>query len=469
MQNNLIIFGTDGVRGPYGQGAVTPENFERIGRAFGEALRQHHSLKQPSESGAPQVLLARDTRYSGPLLADALSRGLCASGVDVLDAGVLPTSGAAVLLPLYRAQAAAVISASHNPAQDNGVKFFNADGQKIDDALQNEVQSLLNSAQALKKPPAEEKDRGAIRPCLGAERQFENFFYRTFMGLSLRSWRVVVDGANGAASKIAPRMLRHLGAEVFERACEPDGRNINQNCGATHPEALAQTVRALKADLGFAFDGDADRLVVVDHTGAVQDGDAILYLLTKDRLSTDKEAVAGVVGTAMSNQGLEKSLLALGVPLLRTPVGDKYISQALQHTGWVLGAESSGHILDYSLLKTGDGLLAALLVLRALTRTQESFAFAVRELEKMPQVTENVRLPQEVLKRWAWKNSPEWKYQVDQVERQLNDRGRVLVRASGTEPLIRVMVEAQEAATARACAEALARWLRSNAKSAAGQ
>lgn len=448
MTLSSISFGTDGVRGTYGQGAITEACFELIGHAFGLAL----VLQQ---AGPCQMVLGRDTRPSGPLLQAALSRGLRRAGVLVWDAGVLPTAAVAVLVQRLGAQAGAVISASHNPAADNGVKFFDAQGQKISDELQAQVQAWMTR----ERPDA--VFSGEQKPLPNASGLFTEFLRESFPGLNLRSWRIVVDGAHGAAWHVAPTLLRELGAEVIEMACTPDGEHINARCGAVHPEPLARLVRDTRADLGLAFDGDADRLVVVDATGAVQDGDAILYLLTKARLR--HEPVSTVVGTVMSNKGLEDALVALGVELLRTPVGDKHLAQALQSRSLVLGAESSGHVLVYDKLKTGDGLLAALAVLQAMAQTQEPFHLLTRELKKMPQVTLSVRLSEAQRSGWRWQDEPGWHAALEQVQGWLNGQGRLLVRASGTEPVIRVMVEAREQASAQACAEALVHWLKSHA------
>lgn len=448
MTHSTISFGTDGVRGTFGQGAITEEHFEHIGHAFGLALVLQHA-------SACQLVLARDTRPSGPMLQAALSRGLRRAGVKVWDAGVLPTAAVAVLVQHLGAQAGAVISASHNPAADNGVKFFDAQGQKISDALQEQVQLWLTK----ERPSAVFPGEQVAFPQAGAV--FMGFLKNAFSGLNLHSWRVVVDAAHGAAWHVAPTLLREMGAEVIEMACTPEGEHINDRCGATHPQPLARLVRDLRADVGLAFDGDADRLVVVDGRGQVQDGDAILYLLTKARLRS--QAVQTVVGTVMSNMGLEVALKKLGVSLLRTPVGDKHLAQALQANSLALGAESSGHVLVYDKLKTGDGLLAALAVMQALVQAQEPFHFLIRELQKMPQVTLSVRLSEANRGSWRWQDEPGWKAAVEQAQTWLGDNGRLLVRASGTEPVIRVMAEASEQSVAEGCADALATWLKTHA------
>lgn len=453
MEPSTTSFGTDGVRGRFGQAPITVEHVKALGTAFGQALREQ------CPRGVPAVVVGRDTRFSGPALQAALTQGLNDAGVDVWLAQVVPTPAVAWLTSKLGAQAGAVISASHNPAHDNGVKFFDAKGTKISDALQQRVVQLL------RQPCGPAKQPGRVSTVDDAGGLYATFVLQSEPGLRLEGLSVVVDAAHGAVSGIAEGVLRALGAKVHSIASWPDGTNINAGCGATSLEALRRAVLEQNAYMGLAFDGDADRLMLVGRDARVLDGDAILYLLAKDRKAQQAahgRVLRGVVGTVMTNAGLENSLRKLSVELVRTRVGDRYLTQELQARGWELAAESSGHVLDFSKLSTGDALLAALGVLAGLQRSGRDLERALDGLELFPQHTVNVRLD-EGARRWRWEDEESVSRAVRAAQTELASAGRVLVRASGTEPLIRVMVEASSSATARRWAQQLADVLRAGA------
>lgn len=433
-------FGTDGIRGRFGEMPIIPSYVEHVGWALGTAL-----LEQQSN---PVVVIGRDTRASGIELESALAQGLVRAGANVLLVGVLPTPAVAYLTLRHGAQAGAVISASHNPAHDNGVKLFDASGIKIPDALQARLVQLLATPAVTVSSP------GVVRALADGQAQYVDFCVSCEPGLSLKGLKLVVDAAHGAASQTAEQTFRRLGAEVVMVGNRPDGTNINAGVGATHTEALQAAVVAHQADLGLALDGDADRLVLVDSRGSELDGDVVLYLLAKDRLS--RGTLPGVVGTIMSNMGLELSLQKLGVSMVRTKVGDRYLAQALNENQWELGAESSGHILDFSKLRTGDGTLAAVGVLAALRRAGKTLSEMLDGLEMFPQVLINVKLNKAALGSANWETNEEFVLACSQVNTALQGKGRLLVRASGTEPLVRVMVEAPTTAEAKVCAQQVA-------------
>lgn len=437
-------FGTDGIRGRFGEMPIVPSYVEHVGWALGTAL-----LEQKSN---PVVVIGRDTRASGIELESALAQGLVRAGANVLLVGVLPTPAVAYLTQRHGAQAGAVISASHNPAHDNGVKLFDASGIKIPDELQARLLQLLATPAVTASSP------GSVHALADGQAQYVDFCVSCEPGLSLQGLKLVVDAAHGAASQTAEQTFRRLGADVVMIGNCPDGNNINAGFGATHTEALQAAVVEHQADLGLALDGDADRLVLVDSRGAELDGDVVLYVLAKDRLS--RGALPGVVGTVMSNMGLELSLQKLGVSMVRTKVGDRYLAQALNENQWELGAESSGHILDFSKLKTGDGTLAAVGVLAALHRAGKTLAEMLEGLEMFPQVLINVQLNKASVGGANWESNEEFVLACRQVNTALHGKGRLLVRASGTEPLVRVMVEAPSTAEAKECAEKVASALR---------
>lgn len=433
-------FGTDGIRGTVGQAPITPDFVLRLAHAVGRVLKQTQER--------PTVLIGKDTRISGYMLEAAMEAGFNAAGVDVILLGPLPTPGVAYLTRAQRASLGVVISASHNPYPDNGIKFFSAQGTKLSDAWEEEVEALIDAAPAW----VDSRNLGKARRLNDAAGRYIEFCKSTFAtDLSLRGLKVVVDAAHGAAYQIAPKVFHELGADVVAIGCQPDGLNINDGVGATHPEALAMAVRANHADYGVALDGDADRLQMIDAHGRIFNGDELLYLMVQDRVQRS-EKVNGVVGTLMTNMAVEKSLQAQGVPMVRAKVGDRYVLEELHRNQWLLGGEGSGHLLALDKHTTGDGLVSALQVLQACVRSGKTMADLLQGLDLYPQVMINVRLnPGQ-----DWKSNAALAQTQQSVEKQLNGCGRVLIRASGTEPLLRVMVEAQDAALANQCAQALA-------------
>ena len=433
-------FGTDGIRGTVGQAPITPDFVLRLAHAVGRVLKQTEER--------PLVLIGKDTRISGYMLESALESGFNSAGVDVLLLGPLPTPGVAYLTRAQRARLGVVISASHNPYPDNGIKFFSAQGSKLSDAWELAVEAALD------EPPiwADSASLGKTRRLDDAAGRYIEFCKSTFDNdLTLKGVKIVVDAAHGAAYHIAPKVFHELGAEVIAIGCSPDGTNINHHVGATHPEALVAAVLQEKADFGIALDGDADRLQVVDGAGRLYNGDELLYLIARERMARD-EHVPGVVGTLMTNMAVEVALQSRGVKFVRSKVGDRYVLEELARQRWVLGGEGSGHLLVLDKHTTGDGLVSALQVLQTCIRQNQPLAQALAELVLFPQVLLNVRLQP----GQDWKTNRLLAEEAAQVERELGDNGRVLVRASGTEPLLRVMVEARDAAQAQACAQRLA-------------
>lgn len=437
-------FGTDGIRGTVGTVPMTPDFVMRLGHALGMELQSE------ARGGRPAVLIGKDTRISGYLLESALEAGLSSAGVDSHLVGPLPTPGVAYLTRTLRLSAGVVISASHNPYPDNGIKFFSASGEKLPDMLEARIESGL--AKPMGCRPAAELGR-AFRVADAAGRYIEFCKSSIPAHLDLRGLKLVVDCANGAGYHIAPHVLHELGAEVVPLFHQPDGLNINQACGATYPQALAAVVVEQSADAGIALDGDADRLIMVDAAGDVVDGDQLLFAIVAERHA--RQAVAGVVGTLMSNLGLELALAERGIPLVRAGVGDRYVMEQLRSRGWLYGGESSGHIICLDRHTTGDGIVSALQVLESMVASGRSLAECVGGMRRCPQTLINVRLPDGHSGR-AVIESPAIVSVVAEVEQSLAGRGRVLLRPSGTEPLIRVMVEADEAATAAQCADHLA-------------
>lgn len=433
-------FGTDGIRGTVGEAPITPDFVLRLAHAVGRVLRR--------EEERPTVLIGKDTRISGYMLESALESGFNSAGVDVVLLGPLPTPGVAYLTRAQRASLGVVISASHNPYPDNGIKFFSAQGTKLPDSWEEEVEA------ALEQPPvwADSASLGRARRLDDAAGRYIEFCKSTFAhDLTLRGLKIVVDAAHGAAYQIAPKVFHELGAEVMAIGCAPDGLNINDEVGATHPDALVRAVRANHADYGIALDGDADRLQMVDAAGRLYNGDELLYLMAADRLGRD-EHVPGVVGTLMTNMAVEEALLRRGVKFLRTKVGDRYVLEELQRQRWLLGGEGSGHLLALDCHTTGDGLISALQVLQACVRSEKTLAQLLADVPLFPQVLLNVRLSPEQ----DWKTNALLTQVTREVEAELDGNGRVLVRASGTEPLLRVMVEARDADQASRCAQRLA-------------
>ncbi len=441
-------FGTDGVRGRVGQLPITPDFVMRLGFSAGKVLVAHAPDRGNLKPGErPAVLIGKDTRVSGYMLEAALEAGFSAAGVDVCLVGPMPTPAIAYLTRALRLQAGVVISASHNPYYDNGIKFFSAQGTKLDDALEAEIEAGIDAP--LVCVPSSEL--GRARRIDDAAGRYIEFCKSTFPNdFDLRGLKIVIDCAHGAAYHIAPHVFHELGAEVVAIGAEPNGLNINQDVEATAPQALRDAVLAHRADLGIALDGDADRVIMVDAAGEVYDGDQLLYAVVRSRMS--QGGVAGVVGTLMTNLALEHALSALGVPFARAAVGDRYVLEMLSEKGWLYGGENSGHLLCLDRHTTGDGIIAALQVLSALRYEQVGLGALLGQLSLYPQVLINVPL----VKGFPWKDHPLIEAARQSVESSLNGTGRVLLRASGTEPLLRVMVEGRDADLVQACAEQLA-------------
>ncbi|MDD2712051.1 MAG: phosphoglucosamine mutase [Simplicispira sp.] len=437
---NRKYFGTDGIRGTVGQAPITPDFVLRLAHAVGRVLKQSEER--------PLVLIGKDTRISGYMLESALESGFNSAGVDVLLLGPLPTPGVAYLTRAQRASLGVVISASHNAYPDNGIKFFSAQGSKLPDAWEFAVEAALDESPVW----ADSASLGKTRRLEDAAGRYIEFCKSTFdHDLTLRGVKMVVDAAHGAAYHIAPKVFHELGAEVISIGCAPDGLNINHEVGATHPDALVRAVLEHQADFGIALDGDADRLQMVDGAGRLYNGDELLYLMVCDRIGRD-EHVPGVVGTVMTNMAVELALQTCGVKFVRSKVGDRYVLEELVRQRWVLGGEGSGHLLVLDKHTTGDGLVSALQVLQTCVRNGQTLAQALADLALFPQVLLNVRLQP----GQDWKTNLVLAHEIQSVERELGQSGRVLVRASGTEPLLRVMVEAREEAQANTCAQRLA-------------
>jgi phosphoglucosamine mutase len=436
-------FGTDGIRGTVGQAPITPDFILRLAHAVGRVLKQHEAR--------PTVLIGKDTRISGYMLESALESGFNSAGVDVVLLGPLPTPGVAYLTRTQRATLGVVISASHNPFFDNGIKFFSAQGAKLSDAWERDVEAALD------QPPvwADSANLGKTRRLDDAAGRYIEFCKSTFANdLTLKGLKIVVDAAHGAAYNIAPKVFHELGAEVIAIGCQPDGLNINHEVGATHPQALVQAVRANQAHYGIALDGDADRLQLVDAEGRLYNGDELLYLMVDERLNRG-EVVPGVVGTLMTNMAVQLAVQARGVQFLRAKVGDRYVLEALEQHSWLMGGEGSGHLLALDKHTTGDGLISSLQVLQACVRSGKTMAELLVAVQLFPQTLINVRLRPDQ----DWQGTPGLSDAIRAVEAELADLGRVLIRASGTEPLVRVMVEARDADQAQACAERIASML----------
>jgi phosphoglucosamine mutase len=437
-------FGTDGIRGTVGQAPITPDFVLRLAHAVGRVLKKTESR--------PTVLIGKDTRISGYMLESALESGFNSAGVDVVLLGPLPTPGVAYLTRAQRASLGVVISASHNAYPDNGIKFFSAQGTKLTDAWEQAVEAALD------EPPvwADSASLGKTRRLDDAAGRYIEFCKSTFANdLTLKGMKIVVDAAHGAAYHIAPKVFHELGAEVVAIGCAPDGLNINHEVGATHTDALVAAVKANHADYGVALDGDADRLMMVDASGRLFNGDELLYLMADERIGRD-ENVPGVVGTLMTNMAVEVAFKKRGVQFVRAKVGDRYVLEELHKHKWLLGGEGSGHLLALDKQTTGDGLVSALQVLQTCVRSERSMAQLLADVTLFPQTLINVRLQP----GQDWKTNTRLASETKAVEAELGDHGRVLIRASGTEPLVRVMVEARDAAQAQACAERLAATLR---------
>ncbi|MEN9902291.1 MAG: phosphoglucosamine mutase [Pseudomonadota bacterium] len=439
-------FGTDGVRGRVGQYPITPDFVLRLGYAAGQVLANRNA----SGSHRPGVLIGKDTRNSGYMLEAALEAGFSAAGVDVFLTGPLPTPGIAYLTRALRLQAGVVISASHNPFHDNGIKFFSADGKKLPDDVEHAIEAAIDAMEGKPMQTVEPKDLGRARRIDDAAGRYIEFCKSTVpASFDLRGLKIVVDCAHGAAYHIAAEVLHELGAEVVAIGNMPDGVNINEGVGALHPELLASTIEATGADFGIALDGDADRLVIVDAAGQAYDGDQILYAIVQERLLDGP--VAGVVGTLMTNMALEQALKTRGVPFKRAKVGDRYVMEMLAAEGWLYGGENSGHILALDRHTTGDGLVSALQVLVALKRSGGNMAELLGGLALFPQCMINVP----VKAGFNWQNHVGVVAAVEASEARLGAKGRVLLRPSGTEPVLRVMVEAEARDLSRTEAESI--------------
>jgi phosphoglucosamine mutase len=432
-------FGTDGVRGKVGEFPITPEFAMKLGWAAGRVL---------SQRGTRKVLIGKDTRISGYLLETALEAGLISAGIDVRLLGPMPTPAVSYLTHTFRAEAGIVISASHNPYYDNGIKFFSADGAKLDDEIELAIEAELE--QPMVCEPSEKLGK-AQRIDDAAGRYIEFCKSHLPKHLSLSGLRIVLDCANGATYHIAPSVFRELGADVHTIACSPNGLNINEKCGATHTDALQEAVVELAADLGIAYDGDGDRVMMVDHTGRQIDGDEIIYMIARAAQARG-ELKGGVVGTLMSNMGLELALAKMGIPFARSKVGDRYVMEMLTEKGWRIGGENSGHVLNLDHTGTGDGIVASLQVLAAMIEAGVSLADFSHGMTKLPQVLINVKFEKGTIPL----ENQHVKDVIAKVEQELHGQGRVLIRKSGTEPLIRVMVEGKDHAQVQHYAEQIA-------------
>ena len=442
-------FGTDGVRGEVGTPPITPDFVMRLGHATGRLLREQHQ-----GGGRLSVLIGKDTRISGYMLEAALEAGLSAAGVDTVLTGPLPTPAIAYLTRALRLQAGLVISASHNPFADNGIKFFNGDGDKISDAAELGIEAQFD----LGLRCVGSAELGKAKRLNDAAGRYIEFCKRAFPSeLTLRGLKIVVDSAHGAAYHVAPAVFHELGAEVISIGASPDGLNINRGVGATHPHYVSEAVRKHEASVGIALDGDGDRLLMVDAQGRCYDGDQLVYIIAAHRaalgeLGAASDAGRGVVGTQMTNFGLERAFAERGIPFARAKVGDRYVLDVLREKRWLLGGENSGHILCLDRHSTGDAIIAALEVLRVLVQRGVSLGEAAAEVTLLPQKLINVRID----KSSAWAEKPQLKTTLADWQRRLAGHGRILLRPSGTEPFVRVMVEAEDEALAARGAEAIA-------------
>ena len=436
-------FGTDGIRGEVGISPITPDFVMRLGYAAGKVLAQEES----AGANRPSVLIGKDTRISGYMLEAALEAGFSAAGVDVMLAGPMPTPAVAYLTRALRLSAGVVISASHNPFQDNGIKFFSAQGNKLPDAVELAIESALE----LPMSCVSSDKLGKARRLDDARGRYIEFCKSTFPNeLDLRGLKLVIDCAHGAAYHIAPDVFHELGAEVVAIGNQPNGFNINDGHGATQPATLSAAVQAHGADLGIALDGDADRLLMVDANGRIFNGDELLYVIVKDRLANG--GIDGAVGTLMTNMAVESAFGEMGVGFARAKVGDRYVLELLQERGWEVGGEGSGHLLVLDKHTTGDGIISALQILSALRRSGATLSAITSELSLWPQTLLNVKIKP----GFDWQSNRDLLSARERAQAELGTSGRVLIRPSGTEPLLRVMVEARDAAMAQRLAEDIA-------------
>jgi len=428
--SNRKYFGTDGIRGRLGQGAITPEFMLKLGWACGQVFKK--------EGSRNRVIIGKDTRISGYLFESALEAGLSAAGVDIRLLGPMPTPAIAYLTRTYRANAGIVISASHNPYQDNGIKFFSPEGMKLDDDVELEIEDWLDKDLEVVSPDS----LGKAKRIDDAVGRYVEFCKSTIPSqMSLEGIKIVLDCAHGATYQVAPYVFKELGAEIVSIGASPDGLNINRGFGSTEPKALVDKVLIEEADLGIAFDGDGDRVTMVDASGRLIDGDEMLYIIAKDR-HQNQRLEGGVVGTLMTNFGVELALKNRNIPFERANVGDRYVMELLKKRNWQLGGEGSGHIVCFDKSSTGDGIISALQVLSATWRQQKSLSELLEDLDKLPQVLKNVRIAE----RCAPMENPVVAEAVARQEARFAGQGRVLLRASGTEPLIRVMAEGTDSA-----------------------
>lgn len=422
-------FGTDGIRGRVGQVPITADFVLKLGWAAGRVLgKDHHG---------GHILIGKDTRISGYMFESALQAGLSAAGVDIKLLGPMPTPAIAYLTRTFHARAGIVISASHNPYYDNGIKFFSGQGTKLPDELEINIETMLENAMIT----VDSADLGKAERILDAGGRYIEFCKATIPNnINLTGIKLVVDCANGATYKIAPSVFQELGAQVITAGVTPNGTNINAGCGSTHPEYIQQLVREHEADAGIALDGDGDRVIMVDHKGELLDGDELLYIIARQR-QIQQENFSTVVGTVMSNLGLEHALAELGIDLKRAPVGDRYVLDMLRQGGWILGGESSGHIICLDYTTTGDGIISALQILTAMVQTERTLHELKQGMFKYPQYLINVPIKQKL----DINSLPQLQKEIIAAEHALAGKGRVLLRSSGTEPLIRVMVEGIDA------------------------
>ena len=444
------LFGTDGIRGVANLDPMTSEMAMQLGRAAAHIFMRR--------AGRHQIVIGKDTRISGYMLESALTSGICSMGVDVLLVGPMPTPAIAFLTRSLRADAGVVISASHNPYQDNGIKFFSSDGFKLPDEVESRIEQLIVSDEISHLRPTADLIGKAYR-IDDADGRYIEFTKRSLpRDLDLQGIKLVVDCANGAAYKVAPTVLRELGAKVEVIGNKPDGMNINAGCGAVHPEQLQEAVLRCHADIGIALDGDADRAIFVCEQGTVIDGDHIMAALGLDLHRDGSLAKKTLVGTVMSNFGLELSMAKAGISLVRTPVGDRYLLERMQADGYNFGGEQSGHFIFLDHNTTGDGLISALQVLSLMKRTKQPLSELAKAMSAVPQILLNVK----VMKKPVLESIPEVERAMRESERQLNGRGRVVVRYSGTEPLLRIMVEGEQDVVIKEVAEGLARVVRAH-------
>lgn len=439
-------FGTDGIRGPVGGSLINPEFVLKLGWAAGKILGKGKGGK---------ILIGKDTRVSNYIMESVLEAGLSAAGIDVRLVGPMPTPAIAYLTKIFRARAGIVISASHNPYYDNGIKFFCTDGTKLPDEEELAIEEQLEMPMQMVDTPK----LGKVKRYSDAPGRYVEFCKSTFGGFnaSLNGMKIVLDCANGATYHVAPRVFDELGAEVIELNVDPNGFNINENCGATNPAMLQKLVKDEQADLGIAFDGDGDRVIMVDDKGEVVDGDQLLFIIARHGFSKGI-LQGGVVGTVMSNLGLELALRSHGIDFVRTQVGDRYIIEQIQKSGWLLGGETSGHIVHFGITTTGDGIVTALQALSAMFEFNRTLYELKLGMEKFPQAIINI----EVTKPFNIDEQPEIRSAIKKLQHQLQDRGRILLRPSGTEPVIRVMVEGEDESEVSIAAEKLAKIVKEN-------